>query len=314
MNRKPHNKITNPPTKENVKLWVIEKYGNDFEPTFLNNIVNEYNKSTIYHNQYAKKLTIKYISENILKWERIYRKQEILYWVKRGWDEKISETKRIIRNKQWYLDNYGETEGLLKFNRKNENISNNCGHSLEKFIVKYGVDKGNEKWGDFKVNSRRDLNFYIRKYGEEKGIISFNNKIKKLAHTLDNYIERHGEIEGTIKFNNHKKSCSRGLGFFISKYGEIDGKIKYKEFKKCYGKASKESMLVFNPIIDYVKEFIDISEIYYGSNNSREFFISNNGKIFLYDFTIKSLNIIIEFFDIKIFKNQIRSINLIKYK
>jgi len=238
-----HNKKTTPPLKEDVKKWVIEKFGNDFEPNFLEKIINEYELSVTFHTEYSKKKTINYISKNILKFDRIYRKQETSYWTKRGWSEFDANNKRIVRDKNWYINKYGLVLGLEKYQNKNDNISKNCGHTIDKYIKRYGEELGNLKYGEY------------------------------------------------------KKNCARNLEFFIRKYGEKEGRLKFKIFKKHIGKASKESLLIFDPIITWVSEKfnIEIDEIYYGSGNSREFFIVNDGKTYLYDFTIKSLRLIIEY-------------------
>ena len=245
-----YGKILIPPTKENVGKWLNERFGNDFEPNYFNSIIEEYFSSINTHTEYSKKLTVKYISEKIIKFDRIYRKQETLYWIKRGWNNIDAETKRIVRNKQWYIDTYGPLDGLEKFNNKNAKISDNSGHTLEKYIIRYG------------------------------------------------------EELGSVKYDEYKKTCARNLEFFVKKYGENDGKNRYKEFKKHIGKASKESLLVFNPLIDWLTNHIDINEIYYGDKNSREFFIVKNSKTYLFDFTIKSLKLIIEFNGVKFHVNE----------
>jgi len=251
---KTYGKILVPPTRENVKKWIVEKFGDDFEPKYLESIIDEYLKSVNTHSEYAKKLMIKYISKNIFILDRIYRKQELLYWIKRGWDQKTAENKRVVRDKNWYIKTYGDELGVKKFNDKNTNIANNCGH------------------------------------------------------TLDKYIDRYGSVIGPIKYDDYKKGCARNLEFFIKKYGEKEGKIKFKEFKKHIGKASKESMLVFKPIINWLSNLVDVKEIYYGDDNSREFFIVKNSKVYLYDFTIKSLNLIIEFNGFKFHANELATI------
>ena len=84
----------------------------------------------------------------------------------------------------------------------------------------------------------------------------------------------------------------------------IQVKKKYKEFKKHIGKASKESMLVFKPLIEWLKGFIDENEIYYGDGKSREFFIVKDSKTYLYDFTIKKYKLIIEYNGVKFHVNE----------
>lgn len=248
MNR--YNKITTPPSKEQLKNWLKEKYGDDFEPKFLENLVTKYIESINNHTEYSKKKSVKYISENFFKLDRIYRKQEKLYWLKRGWDEKTSEIKRVVRNKKWYIENYGQTDGLIKYEQKNTNISNNCGHTLEKYIKRYGKD------------------------------------------------------DGFLKYEEYKKNCARNLDFFIKKYGPTIGAKKYKDFKKHIGKASKESMLVFKPLVNWLIQYVDINEIYYGDDKSREFFIVKENKTYLYDFTIKKHKIIIEFNGVRFHVNE----------
>jgi very-short-patch-repair endonuclease len=246
----PHNKILIPPKREQLNIWIIEKYGDDFEPKFLEKIIEDYLKSTLKHKEYSKKKSLLYIGKYIIRLDRIYRKQETSYWIKRGWGIKIAEGKRVIRDKKWYIEKYGLEEGVTKYNNKNINISNTCGHTLEK---------------------------YIKRYGENLGI---------------------------IKYNDYRKNCARNLAFFIKKYGDVEGNKKYKTFKKHIGKASKESLLIFEPLIDLIRNKFDLSDIYYGSKTSREFFIINDGKTYLYDFTIKSLKLIIEFNGVKFHVNE----------
>ncbi len=246
----PHNKILTPPNKEKLKNWIIEKYGDDFEPDYLNKIVDNFSESTLKHKEYSKKKSLLYIGKHIIKLDRIYRKQESLYWIKRGWDIKIAEEKRVIRNKDWYIRKYGVDEGIIKYNDKNVNISNNCGHTLEKYIARYG------------------------------------------------------NIEGVVKYDDYKKGCARNLEFFVKKYGEDNGLKKYKIFKKHIGKASHESLLVFTPLIEWLSNIIDNKEIYYGNIGSREYFLVDNGKTYLYDLTIKLLKLIIEFNGVKFHVNE----------
>lgn len=211
-------KIITPPTEEQLKTWLIEYYGDNFEPSKLQSIIKQYLGSVNEHTMYSKKKSISYISKNIFVFDRLYRKQEKQYWIIRGWDDIEAENKRIVRNQKWYIDTYGEVEGLERYKLKCENISKNSGHSLEKFI---------------------------------------------------------------------------------QRYGETDGERRYIEYKKHTSKASKESLLVFNKVLKHFENKIDKSDIYYGVKNSREYFISTSDAYYLFDFTIRSLKIIIEFNGVK---------------
>jgi len=62
------------------------------------------------------------------------------------------------------------------------------------------------------------------------------------------------------------------------------------------GKASKESLIIFEPLIRWcLSEGIDYDDIYLGVDGKREYFIQTNKKIYFYDFCIRSKKIIIEF-------------------
>lgn len=72
--------------------------------------------------------------------------------------------------------------------------------------------------------------------------------------------------------------------------------IGYDPRLHIFGKASQESLIIFNPLITWCLENnILLEDIYIGLNDKREYFISSNHKIFFYDFTIKSKKIIIEY-------------------
>lgn len=62
------------------------------------------------------------------------------------------------------------------------------------------------------------------------------------------------------------------------------------------GKASKESLLVFNPLIEWcISNGINYDDIYIGIDDKQEYFIQTGNKIYFYDFCIRSKKIIIEF-------------------
>jgi len=211
-----HNKIITPPKKEFVRSWLEEKYTN-FEPNFLDELIDRFFKTIDTHTEYSKKKSIKYIQDNLLKWSRIYRKQELSYWTNRGWSEDKSNDKRVVRNKDWYIKEYGEEGGLKLYNERCKNISKNCGHSLEKYISRYGEEEGKLKWDKYKIN--------------------YMNSI-----------------------------------------------------------ASKESLLVFDVITDWLISLgLDKNDIYVGKRGSKEYFLNNNGSFYLYDFTIRSERLIIEY-------------------
>jgi hypothetical protein len=294
--------INTPPKVESVKNWLIKRYGNDFEPKFLENIITDYFKTIDTHKEYSKNKVLKYIRTNIFKLDRIYRKQEKLYWISRGWSEDESEKKRIVRNKDWYIKIYGEIDGLNFFNKKNENISKNTGNTLNRFVKKYGEELGLIKWGSYKESCKRNLQFFIKKYGEELGpsmFQKFKEKSTINGYTLDFCVKKYGEELGKKKYEDYLVKIKPNKENFIKKYGEELGILSYYEFLEKItvrrGKASKKSLNIFLPLYDWLLSFVDKNEIYFGYKNNKEYFINNEGSFYLYDFTIRNKNIIIEY-------------------
>lgn len=73
-------------------------------------------------------------------------------------------------------------------------------------------------------------------------------------------------------------------------------KIGYDPRLHLFGRASKESLIIFEPLILWcLNKKILYDDIYIGIENKKEYFISDSNNIFFFDFTIKSKKIIIEF-------------------
>lgn len=303
------NKIIIPPTREQIKNRIIKNYGADFNPLYLDTIIDKYFENIDVHKQYSVKNSIKYISEKIYCLDRIYRKQEILYWVKRGWTDKEAEEKRIVRDKQWYISTLGEIDGLKKLEDKNKKISASCGHTFNRFIKRYGEDLGLQKWIDYKNGCKRNLEFFSKKYGIVEGKIRYEKFIEdsiwQNGYTLDYCIKKYGDSAGYKIYADYVKKITPSLENCIKKYGTVRGPIFLTNWKntatinlnKCErtGSVSKESLLFFDPIIKWLNGIIDNQDIYVGSKDSREWFINTNSNLYFYDFTIKTLNLIIEY-------------------
>lgn len=72
--------------------------------------------------------------------------------------------------------------------------------------------------------------------------------------------------------------------------------IGYDPRLQAIGCASKESLLVFNKLIDWcLLQGISDQDIYLGIEGSKEYFIKSGKSIFFYDFTIRTKKLIIEF-------------------
>jgi len=134
----------------------------------------------------------------------------------------------------------------------------------------------------FQRNSvkEKSKNTIVEKYGVDN--VSKLSYIKdKKGETLKNTIEMNPTL---FKDNWHIIH-----NLFLTKIG-------YDPRLHIFGKASQESLIIFNPLITWCLENkILYDDIYVGQNDKKEYFISSNKNIFFYDFTIKSKKIIIEF-------------------
>ncbi len=162
----------------------------------------------------------------------------------------------------------------------------------------------------------------IKKYGtktffaSKEGNMSFKNlkkrgwtddELKALSKskgtTKENFIERYGQEIGSEKWELYlkNKSYEGSIQRYKDLYGEEQGPIIYWKNKKKFhrsGIASAESLKYFIPLYKKLrKSGILRDDIYLGINGSKEWFLSDREtkSFFLYDFTIRSLKIIIEY-------------------
>lgn len=208
-------------------------------------------------------------------------------------------------------------------------------YDFKQVIKKYNISEAEAKnrVDELKKKTRIDKDFFIKKYGDVNGEIKYKEFQEKSKHTKDKFIKKYGQEEGEIKWNIYcsSKDCS-SPEYFIKKYGKKEGKEKFKErcettkitfekflkkygdeeiahqkykeyvYKKTshlselkYGKASKESLIFFEPIFKYC----DTNKIYYfvGHEKNDEFYIwdRKTTRKYFYDFVIKNLNIIFEY-------------------
>ena len=226
------------------------------------------------------------------------------------------------RNVDYYINKYGEECGKIKYNDVLKNAIYN--RTLDGFIEKYGQIKGEKIYKE--IQSKKDstsYNYFLLKnnYNHKLAIFEFEDRLKKINISLENLIKKYGKKEGTklrygytqkIKdsYNNKsyyeknilKEKTKININNFIKKYENLElAQIKYDEYllktKIPICKASKESLIVFNPLMDYLKNNHDFSskDFYLGVDKHTEYFIRDKENIFFYDFTITKLKIIIEY-------------------
>ena len=86
-------------------------------------------------------------------------------------------------------------------------------------------------------------------------------------------------------------------GYVGIKIGKKIGLEKWNNYKNSNSgyTASKESLVVFDTVTDKIKDLVDYEDIFYGVENSFEYKIESGDKLYAYDYTIVSLNLIFEF-------------------
>lgn len=142
---------------------------------------------------------------------------------------------------------------------------------------------------------------------------SKNKEIKDKANATVR--EKYGELHGAVPKKQYLETMRERYGtdhFFSSEqgrmtfenlkknYGWTDKELVNlaKQRSTPYGKASKSSAKVFIPLYDWcVDNGVDPSDIYVGIGESQEFTIydTRNFRGYMYDFTIKSQKLIIEY-------------------
>ncbi len=172
-------------------------------------------------------------------------------------------------------------------------------HSFEWYIKKYGLHEGIQKKFNAIDSTKNNKENFIKKYGLENGEKKYNNYIENLkkSHSKDGYIKRYGEYIGNQKWNEFIKKSKyySSYKYYEKKYGNF-AKEKFISDKSSGWKwYSKESLKIFLNLKDWLIEN-DIStkkDIYFGKN---EYFLSvKNESIYFYDFTVKNINLIIEY-------------------
>jgi len=146
----------------------------------------------------------------------------------------------------------------------------------ERMETEYGV-KNSFQRDDVKQKISSTM---ICRYGVDNISKSENIKNKK-RQTLSNTIKNNPDHFRKTWWKNHYR--------LVKELGH-DPRL------SVLGKASLESLKVFEPIIEYCTSLnINDDDIYIGKDNKSEYFINSNGSVYFYDFCILSKKIIIEY-------------------
>lgn len=192
--------------------------------------------------------------------------------------KKLLNKRQSTTSKESFIKRFGEIEGVKQFESHFKNIH-----------------------AKVQGQSYNSLDSFIVKYGEVEGISKFRAAKELGAHTLDNFIRKYGVTIGTEKYNSWKASTARTLVNFQKTYGVDEGEERYKKYRSKFGgtmgKASNESMVVFQSIVDFIISLGLEDDLYIGVDGYKEYFLfdKKNDIFYLYDFTLREAKIIIEY-------------------
>lgn len=238
----------------------------------------------------------------------------------------VYPTNNLERYKLLYGSKLGEKKYWDKYKRRGSS------YSADVIMKRHNIsrEEADDKIAKLKARTSGNIDRYINKFGIEEGTRRFNEFVAKSINTFDNFKKWYGdEAETKWQIYIGSKDCS-SLKYFITKYGEIDGPIKFKQkidksrndltrFIKKYngniklaeqkyaemiskrvhyhkvGAASKESLILFRPIMTYLDSVNVSYRIGIVPNTELYLWSSKYKRSFFYDFVIPELRYIIEY-------------------
>lgn len=207
------------------------------------------------------------------------------HWIKKGYSEEDAIEKSNINIKQ-------ATSNLIKVN-KDRLINPDRYIGMFNTSIEYYLKKGYSESESKKLLKERQTTFSLdicmEKYGLENGLQRWKERQDKWIKNLDGKITN--DMRDSVSFEHFLKK---------NNYDEYLAMIEYRlVFEKRYlsskiGMASKASMKIFNKLIKWcINNGFDY---YCGTDNKKEYYlIDDDKKIYAYDFTIPSMNLIFEF-------------------
>lgn len=279
------------------------------------------------------KITVRFLTKNINNTRVGFFSKtnlNIKYWLDRGWNEEYSNQmikKRQSTNSVEFIKNkYGEDVNVeeilsdrkskwLETTLKNPNLKeinyNKTKHFRKEFILKTINPSTNELYTEEEVKllflknygwlkdkkmtiEQRKTNYRCIEYWLNKNftIDEASDKISEIQSTfsLEKCISKYGEEQGIVKWRERQEKWQNNLN---SKTDEEKLEINRKKISRNTF-YSNESIIYFDKLIEDInKDIIDFNyDIYYKDN---EYYLNNGKNFYLYDFTIPSLKIIIEY-------------------
>jgi len=228
-----------------------------------------------------------------------------------NWKSEEEYKKSQSRDINYYINKYG-TDGEMKYKEHINKISHS--NSIDRYINEFGDIEGRKIFESISLSKgSMSYKYFLNKNNNNKSLSlhEYNKRLESVNVSIDNWVKKYGEEIAIIKHKNRVKKYNKTFSNnpnkdkinkskaitiknLYNKYGDmVIAEEKYRNWLSkvtvplC--RASKESLLVFDDIIEYLlKNDIKISDIYIGDGESSEYFIRDGKKIFFYDFTIKS--------------------------
>ena len=309
--------IKGSPPKGQLNYWILRGFDREIA------IIESKKYSHVYSTMSIKSVMARHnVDEEVAKKiiaERV-AKGKITFSLKTDEEIIAINKSKASNNLENCIRLYGEAAGTRIFKERIDRLSLNV--SLEGFIQRHGIEIGTILYDEFVkgIKKQNTLEGFIERYGEESGKIEYakTSKLKSKSQTLSGYIERYGKIEGPLRFEKRQQkyveSCfnkseeeilsirkSKGKSFkeLCDKHGKLRAieiiQSRINNYK--FAKASKQSLRIFIPFYKFLrKRGVSRNDIFLGVNGSSEFYIKEKDRAFvLFDFTVKSKRIIIEF-------------------
>ena len=169
-----------------------------------------------------------------------------------------------------------------------------CLRTQDYYIQKFGQEEGLKKWNSYckKQAQTNTFEYKNKKFGWTKE--QFTNYNKKRSCTLQNFIERHGEELGKEKWNEYiqKQRYTTSLEYFIEKYGIKKGTQKFMNFSLARQGLYSHSMICDEFCSKLIQNFPD-NKIICHYKNENEFCVD---KKYFVDYYDQTLNIVVEFY------------------
>lgn len=260
-------------------------------------IINERNSSPFYRSNYSS-------DEEYARYQR--RDKE---WFKHNKTEddydKYRKKLKYTHSEQYYIDKLGVNKGKKKWKELSEKKAS-C--NLAAKIDRYGKDAGEKLYQNHLGKVAHSEETFVSRHGKEIGLLKwkeyqenspfYNKKQNKMC--IEYWISKGVENPEDARQEFIKTRPTFSKQYCIDKYGVTEGMIRWKEYckKQCNslsrGQASAESLENFyNKLIEH----LPLGTNYYiGAYGKHEYFIMDSEYGYkLYDFTIPSIGVIIEY-------------------